>query len=129
MKARKQAPHCSKRCFSCRNRCCTIKGCHYSSICSKLTELDLDAHQPSQHIPTGDGKTYNVTKPVNAQLNSKASTLTATPAVNLSGPVVELLPTLSLYADSNKIILLQMAVTEVDNPRDPPCTLNVGIVL
>ena len=62
------------------------------------------------------------------QLNPNAPVYTATPPINPSGSTVQPPTTLSLYADSNKTVLLQTAVAEVANPRDPSRTLKVGIV-
>ena len=140
VEARKQALRRSGRCFSClrkghlsrdcrsQGRCHTCKGRHHSSICSNPAERELDTCQTPQHPSTGNGATLNVTNSPATQLNPDAPVYTATPPVNSSGPTVQPPATLSLYADSNKTVLLQTAVAEVVNPRDPSRTLKVGIV-
>ena len=91
-------------------------------------EQGTDAHLPSQHTPTRYGTVLKMTNPLNVQLNPKAPAFTSTPPDKLSGPVVRPPTTLSFYTDSNKMLLLQTAVAEVVNPRDPSCALKVGIV-
>ena len=68
-----------------------------------------------------------MTNPPATQLNPNAPVYTATSPINSGGPTVQP-TTLSLYADSNKTVLLQTAVAEVANPRDPSYTLKVEIV-
>ena len=119
--------HLSRDCHA-QVRCRTCKGRHHSSICSNLAEQESDACQPPPCPPTGNGATLNVINPPAAQLNPNAPVYTATPLINPSGSTVQLLTTLSLYADSDKMVLLQMAVAEVANPIDPSRTLKVGIV-
>ena len=140
VEARKQALHRSGQCFSClrkghlsrdchsQGRCHTCKGRYHSSICSNPAERESDARQTPQHPSTGNGATLNVTNSPATQLNPDAPVYTATPPVNSSGPTVQPPTTLSLYAGSSKTVLLQTAVAEVVNPRDPSHTLKVGIV-
>ena len=90
--------------------------------------VESEAHQPPPCPPTGNGATLNVTNPPATQLNPSAPVYTATPPINPSGPTVQPPTTLSLYADSNKTVLLQTAVAEVTNPRDPSYILKVKIV-
>jgi hypothetical protein len=131
VEARKQALRHSGRCFSClrkghlsrdcrsRNRCRTCGRRHHSSICGNLAERDPGPRRPAQHPPSGDGAALNVTNP---QLNPDAPVFTSTP------PTVQPPTTSTMYVGANKMVLLQTAVAEVTNPRDPSRASKVGIV-
>ena len=134
VEARKQVLRHSGRCFSClrkghlsrdcrsRNRCRTCGRRHHSSICGNLAEREPNSHRPAQHPTSGDGTALSVTNPSNTPLNPGAPAFTGTPPIT---PTIQPPTTSTMYVSSNKMVLLQTAVT---NPRDPSRTLKVGIV-
>ena len=126
--------HISRNCHS-SNRCRTCTGRHHTSICDSPTGQPTGDRCTSPSQPPRDGSSltsFSGTKPVVPSLDRSplASTSTAVPQLNPSAPVFTSPSTAtSLYVDSNKAILLQTALAEVSNPRNPSLMLKLRIVM
>ena len=140
VEARKQLLRRNGRCFSClrrghlsrdcrsTNRCCRCKGHHHTSICSSSVQPrgSTDRHS-SQPPPLRHGtstQTLTTTVPSQSVPTATSSTLNPSASAFISPPT-----STSLYANSNKTVLLQTALAKISNPRNSTLVLNAKIVL
>lgn len=131
--ARKQSLRRSGRCFSClrrghlsaqcrsASRCRNCRGRHHTSICENRTR-DPSRQQP-QSSTASVGSSATTTPVTSPNPMTTHSTLNPT-ATSFTPPT-----STSFCASSNKVVLLQTAVAEISDPRDPCRVLNARIVM
>ena len=145
VEARRQSLRRNGRCFSClrkshlsrdcrsTNRCRTCRGRHPTSICSSSVQLQGSSdRQPPQPQRPSTGTSLAVlsgTQPPATLSSSSVPTHTQS-TLNPSASAFTSPPTsTSLCTNSSKTILLQTALAEISNPRNPALVLNARIVM
>ena len=144
VESRKQLLHWTGRCFSClrrgymsrecwsNRRCQNCRGCHHTSICEGLISSRPRDRRTSSSQSTSSGTmptSLGITQSSATPSSSNAPTTTHS-TLNPSAP--EFTPpftSTSLCASANRVILLQTALAEISNPRDPARVLKARIVM
>ena len=117
--------HLNRDCRS-SNRCQVCRGCHHPSICGSLAS-GL-SHQPAHQSPSRMATSISPAEAPTTTASGVAATTQL--ALNPSSPTFNLPPTSpALCVDSNRTVLLQTALAEVSNPRDPTSVMRVRFVM
>ncbi|XP_065902449.1 uncharacterized protein [Dysidea avara] len=135
--------HLSRECKS-TGRCRTCKDRHHTSICDHPTTgpcgRKISAQSSQTSIPplnTSTQPSNTTVQPITPQRNLTVSTPAAaqttspsTTALNPTAPTFTSPPTsTSLYVDASKTVLLQTALSQAYNPRNPSMTYNLRLIL
>ena len=119
-------------CRDCRstNRCRTCRGHHHTSICgSSVRSRGPSDRHPPQPLPPSSGTAPSGTQTPATLPSQSVPTLTQS-TLNPGAPAFTSLPaSTSLCTNSTKTVLLQTALAEISNPRNPTLVLNARIVL